>query len=103
MFHQMAVEQQDLLTLDLPLARAVRVNVPRDPQPGKAETFATIDVICPFCGGLHKHGWRRPGERLELRRIAHCPGSQPAREYVISDWVRAEVAAGFEGVTNADQ
>lgn len=93
---QVETQEASPFTFDLPLAQALRINPAAEPRPGKAENIPTVTVRCPFCGSVHKHGWRRPGEALALRRIAHCEGSGPAREYVIGAWQRAELEAGYE-------
>lgn len=32
-----------------------------------------IDIVCPYCGKIHSHGWTPPN----LRRYSHCIESDP--------------------------
>jgi len=76
---------------EMRLAVALEIRYPEAAtRPGLAERSPTVKVRCPFCGREHRHGWRWPGGALHVRRVAHCEGSGPRREYIITDFEQLE-------------
>jgi len=63
----------------LATAKAIRVTKPADPE--RYPNGYSVYVRCPFCGGVHQHGWRAPGGELLPRRLAHCHGSKKSERY----------------------
>jgi len=82
-----AVEPQP----ELPLALAKIVGLGswfRHPdRPGWERREARIELACPYCGELHRHGWTLGGAHTRTEtRLAHCqlPAGEPRPQYRVA-------------------